>query len=181
MNGTWLLVLSADVSDFTKSCFAWSCEPWHWRHSRFSYSFALIGRVIDQSSFFDFSLSKSFPIFLSALSAIWQKVLSCKELWRHSWWHWPGTHTALSAFFSQLASSFLMMWWLIQALDWHGRWNGQPLSTSWSLLSRWDHFVQIIVVVCICQTWLSHWTPQQKNGGFQPWWLKASASSWFMD
>ena len=41
---------------------------------------------------------------------------------------------------SQLASSFLMMWWLIWMLDWHGRWNGQPLSTSWSLLSRWDHF-----------------------------------------
>ena len=45
-------------------------------------------------------LSKKFSYFLSALSAIWQKVLSCKELWRHSWWHWLGTHIALSAFFT---------------------------------------------------------------------------------
>ena len=28
--------------------------------------------------------------------------------------------------------------------------------------------MSIIVVVCICQTWLSHWVPQQKNGGLQP-------------
>ena len=42
--------------------------------------------------------SKSFPIFLSVLSAIWQKALSCKDLLRHSWWHWPGTHTAPSVF-----------------------------------------------------------------------------------
>ena len=46
MNGTWFLVLSADVSASTKSCFAWSCEPWHWRHSHFSYSFALTEWVI---------------------------------------------------------------------------------------------------------------------------------------
>ena len=43
--------------------------------------------------FLQFFPSKSFPIFLSALSAIWQKVLSCKDLWQHSWWHWPGTHS----------------------------------------------------------------------------------------
>ena len=123
---------------------------------------------------------------------------------------------------SQLASSFLMMWWLIQALDWHGRWNGQPLSTSWSLLSRWDHFVQIIVgglayllwSLCLMWWWkclkgkfpdltrASHGRSGSdvdhcrglhlpnmavplgvttKERGFQPWWLKASASFWFMD
>ena len=51
------------------------------------------------------SLSKSFPIFLSELSALWQKALSCKDLRWHSWWHWPGTHIALSAFFT--ASFFI--------------------------------------------------------------------------
>ena len=38
----WVLIVSVS----TKSCFAWSCGYWYWRHSRFSYSFALTEWVI---------------------------------------------------------------------------------------------------------------------------------------
>ena len=107
-------------------------------------------------------------------------------------------------------------------LDWHGRWNGRPLSTSWSLLSRCGHFCpgrcQTFDISPLI-TWLLQWwkclkrefsdltrasygkegsdddycrglhlrslvfdpDTKTKERGFQPWWLKASASFWFMD
>ena len=40
---------------------------------------------------------KKFSYFSECTECHWQKALACKELWRHSRWHWLGTHTALSA------------------------------------------------------------------------------------
>ena len=122
---------------------------------------------------------------------------------------------------SQLASSFLMMWWLIWLWSRQPEWTSpfdklvvaaklglllpRSLSEVWHISS--GHFVwcgdgnvwrgnsltwpgrpmadqvqmSIIVVVCICGALFSTLTQKQKNRGFQPWWLKASASSWVMD
>lgn len=42
---------------------------------------------------------KKFSYFSECTECHWQKALSCKDLWQHSWRHWLGTHLALSAFF----------------------------------------------------------------------------------